>query len=276
MNPTTETGSQGFVDLGFTPDGALLPETMRVWQFSLTPLKVEGVGPTGMNGVGGWGWGAGSGWGRDAGVEAVSQRMSRQGPCWDCEAFLTASGSLVETVRLASKDLLSPLCLHGRAHAVGVSPPPAPMMIQSSFPAPCSNSPVLFDRPPTSGLRGIPPRACTSHAFACTPLSSPPCSHSLLSLDRPPPARPLPRTTRHPCPVPVRVAHVLVRHAYLTNLIPFDRPLPARSCTRFTLLRPARHPRPVSVRRAHVPVRPLAPPLPRQHPGRQATQRCRQ
>lgn len=81
MNPTTETGSQGFVDLGFTPDGALLPETMRVWQFSLTPLKVEGVGPTGMNGVGGWGWGAGSGWGRDAGVEAVSQRMSVQGPC---------------------------------------------------------------------------------------------------------------------------------------------------------------------------------------------------
>lgn len=61
VNPTTETGSQGFVDLGFTPDGALLPETMRVWQFSLTPLKVEGVGPTGMNGVGGWGRGAGSG-----------------------------------------------------------------------------------------------------------------------------------------------------------------------------------------------------------------------
>lgn len=45
--PTLDPGSQAFVDLGFTTEGALLPETSRVWQFSFTPLKVEGVGPTG-------------------------------------------------------------------------------------------------------------------------------------------------------------------------------------------------------------------------------------
>ena len=51
--PTLEPGSQGFVDLGFTTDGALLPETSRIWQFSFTPIKVEGVGPTGESeGVG--------------------------------------------------------------------------------------------------------------------------------------------------------------------------------------------------------------------------------
>lgn len=45
--PTLDPGSQAFVDLGFTSDGVLLPETSRVWQFSFTPLKVEGAGPTG-------------------------------------------------------------------------------------------------------------------------------------------------------------------------------------------------------------------------------------
>lgn len=54
--------------MGFTPDGALLPETMRVWQFSLTPLKVEGVGPTGKNGWVGGDGGPGVGGGETRGL----------------------------------------------------------------------------------------------------------------------------------------------------------------------------------------------------------------
>jgi hypothetical protein len=38
---------QGFVDLAYTPDGALVEENARVWQFSLALVKAEGVGPTG-------------------------------------------------------------------------------------------------------------------------------------------------------------------------------------------------------------------------------------
>jgi hypothetical protein len=39
---------QGFVDLAYTPDGALVEENARVWQFSLALVRAEGVGPTGQ------------------------------------------------------------------------------------------------------------------------------------------------------------------------------------------------------------------------------------
>ena len=42
VTPTLEPGSQSFVDLNFTTDGALMPESSRIWQFSLTPVKVRG------------------------------------------------------------------------------------------------------------------------------------------------------------------------------------------------------------------------------------------
>ncbi|KAG1657045.1 hypothetical protein FOA52_009240 [Chlamydomonas sp. UWO 241] len=51
VKPTMEPGSQGFVDMAFTADGSLLPESSRVWQFSLRPVKAEGVGPTGLHGT---------------------------------------------------------------------------------------------------------------------------------------------------------------------------------------------------------------------------------
>lgn len=40
VKPTVEPGSQGFVDMAFTADGSLLPESSRVWQFALRPVKV--------------------------------------------------------------------------------------------------------------------------------------------------------------------------------------------------------------------------------------------
>lgn len=50
VQPMVEPGSQGFVDLAYTPEGALAPETSRVWQFALTLVSVEGLGKTGQTG----------------------------------------------------------------------------------------------------------------------------------------------------------------------------------------------------------------------------------
>ncbi len=47
VQPTLEPGQQAFVDLAFTPDGALLEESARVWQCGLTLVRAEGIGPTG-------------------------------------------------------------------------------------------------------------------------------------------------------------------------------------------------------------------------------------
>lgn len=47
IQPMMEPGGQGFVDLKFGPDGALVPESARVWQFAFTLVSAEGVGPTG-------------------------------------------------------------------------------------------------------------------------------------------------------------------------------------------------------------------------------------
>lgn len=48
VRPVMEPGQQGFVDLSYAPDGALLEDGGRVWQFGLTMVKAEGVGPTGV------------------------------------------------------------------------------------------------------------------------------------------------------------------------------------------------------------------------------------
>ncbi|GIL65402.1 hypothetical protein Vafri_19136 [Volvox africanus] len=51
LDPVLDPGGQGFVDLSYTPDGALLPETSRVWQFGLSLVQADGVGKTGLQRV---------------------------------------------------------------------------------------------------------------------------------------------------------------------------------------------------------------------------------
>ncbi|KXZ43546.1 hypothetical protein GPECTOR_87g408 [Gonium pectorale] len=48
LDPVLEPGGQGFVDLSYTPDGALLPETTRVWQFGMSLVRADSVGKTGL------------------------------------------------------------------------------------------------------------------------------------------------------------------------------------------------------------------------------------
>eukprot|EP00798_Chlamydomonas_sp_ICE-L_P001351 gene1351-32713_t len=48
--PVMDPGNQSFVDLTYSADGALKPET-RCSMFSFAPVKVEGVGPTGLKGI---------------------------------------------------------------------------------------------------------------------------------------------------------------------------------------------------------------------------------
>ncbi|KAL6749692.1 hypothetical protein V8C86DRAFT_2838028 [Haematococcus lacustris] len=48
LKPLLEPGQQGFIDLGYSPQGALQEELGRVWQCCLTLLRAEGVGPTGL------------------------------------------------------------------------------------------------------------------------------------------------------------------------------------------------------------------------------------
>ena len=47
VQPMVEPGSQGFVDLQYNADGALAPETSRVWQFALTLVSADSLGKTG-------------------------------------------------------------------------------------------------------------------------------------------------------------------------------------------------------------------------------------
>lgn len=47
VEPILDPGGQGFVDLSYTPDGALLPESSRVWQFGLALVQADAVGKTG-------------------------------------------------------------------------------------------------------------------------------------------------------------------------------------------------------------------------------------
>ena len=42
-----DPGGQGFVDLSYSPDGALQPEMNRVWQFGLSLVQADGVGKSG-------------------------------------------------------------------------------------------------------------------------------------------------------------------------------------------------------------------------------------
>ncbi|GIM08711.1 hypothetical protein Vretimale_12708 [Volvox reticuliferus] len=51
LEPVLDPGGQGFVDLSYTPDGALLPETSRVWQFGLSLVQADGVAKTGLQRV---------------------------------------------------------------------------------------------------------------------------------------------------------------------------------------------------------------------------------
>jgi hypothetical protein len=46
--PALEPGQQGFLDLAYTADGALIEDAARVWQFGLALVKAEGVGKTGV------------------------------------------------------------------------------------------------------------------------------------------------------------------------------------------------------------------------------------
>ncbi|GFR45431.1 hypothetical protein Agub_g6810, partial [Astrephomene gubernaculifera] len=51
LEPVLEPGGQGFVDLSYSPEGALQPESARVWQFGLTLVQADGVGKTGLQRV---------------------------------------------------------------------------------------------------------------------------------------------------------------------------------------------------------------------------------
>ncbi|KAG2426707.1 hypothetical protein HYH02_014747 [Chlamydomonas schloesseri] len=51
LEPTMEPGSQGFVDLAYNAQGALQPETGRVWSFGLGLVQADGVGKTGLQRV---------------------------------------------------------------------------------------------------------------------------------------------------------------------------------------------------------------------------------
>ncbi|KAG2422970.1 hypothetical protein HXX76_015641 [Chlamydomonas incerta] len=51
LEPTIEPGSQGFVDLAYNGQGALQPETSRVWSFGLSLVQADGVGKTGLQRV---------------------------------------------------------------------------------------------------------------------------------------------------------------------------------------------------------------------------------
>ncbi|GFH08805.1 uncharacterized protein HaLaN_03832, partial [Haematococcus lacustris] len=42
LKPLLEPGQQGFIDLGYSPQGALQEELGRVWQCCLTLLRAEG------------------------------------------------------------------------------------------------------------------------------------------------------------------------------------------------------------------------------------------
>ncbi|EFJ44587.1 hypothetical protein VOLCADRAFT_95212 [Volvox carteri f. nagariensis] len=48
LDPVLDPGGQGFVDFNYRPDGALLPENSRVWQFGLSLVQADGVGKTGL------------------------------------------------------------------------------------------------------------------------------------------------------------------------------------------------------------------------------------
>ena len=54
VEPIVEPGNQGFVDLSYTPDGALQPEQSRVWQFGLSLVQADGVGKTGAGACMAW------------------------------------------------------------------------------------------------------------------------------------------------------------------------------------------------------------------------------
>ncbi len=52
LQPSLEPGQQGFLDLAFTADGALIEDAAHVWQFGLSLVRAEGVGKTGALVVG--------------------------------------------------------------------------------------------------------------------------------------------------------------------------------------------------------------------------------